>query len=407
MPTHFSPPLFHLDLYVFFPPQHSEFSRWVVGRMLRVAAAPDCDVIHPPVSDVLCSLLHTLRVRAPVLFGRVADELLALCQDLCDVLQDGARWPVTLRRFRVPDDDDLVAAHLAPCPPLVLPSQAALESLVVVAMGVVTDALRGVVSQRALAVAWETACFVLAHGGCGGARLRPVAMVMLQRLVELGGFQERQGHELFGAYLRLLETLFHPDPAGGAEPRCYGGELLGLTRAAFQPVGGSSWRRAPTLEPVHLAQLLDCVCALAVAGLRLGSEVSQSLCVLFSFLLSVAPGYEGAALIRRQRVTDVCGKLVCTVGTESQAEVRSFRLPVCLAVLSLCFHRFGLLSWIPNVPLMLSSSQCAEGFLQIALEAEVAMVTLELDGDGEVAAKRPRLPFKPSASKNTTRSCAT
>ena len=295
--------------------------------MLRVAAAPDCDVIHAAVSDVLCSLLHTLRIRAPVLFGRVADELLGLCQDLCDILQDGARWPATLQRFRVPGA--LVSAHLAPCPPLVLPSQAALESLVAVVMGVMTDALRGVVSQRALAVAWETACFVLAHGGCGGAGLRPIAMAMLQRLVELGGFQERQGHELFAAYLQLLQTHFHPDP-GGAGPRAYGGELLGLTRAVFQPVGGS-WQRAPTLEPVHLAQLLDCVCALAGAGLRLGSEVSQSLCVLFGFLLSVAPGYEGAALIRRQRVTDVCRKLVCTVGTESQAEVRSFP-PACLVV---------------------------------------------------------------------------
>ncbi|XP_030212900.1 serine/threonine-protein kinase ATR [Gadus morhua] len=345
-----------------------EFSRWVVGRMLRVAASPDCDVIHPPVSAVLCSLLHTLRVRAPVLFGRVTDELLGLCQDLCDVLQDGARWPVTLQRFRVPGAPSAaqLAPHLAPCPPLVLPSQAALESLVAVVMGVMTDALRGVVSQRALAVTWETACFVLAHGGCG-PRLRPIAMAMLQRLVELAGVQERQGHELFGAYLQLLETHFHPDP-GAAGPRAYGGELLGLTRAVFQPLGGS-WQRAPTLEPVHLAQLLDCVCALAVAGLRLGSEVSQSLCVIFGFLLSVAPGYEGAALIRRQRVTEVCRRLVCTVGTESQAE-------------------------------------CAEGFLQTALEAEVAMVTRELEGDGEVAVKRPRLPINPSASKSTG-SCAT
>ncbi|KAK0130626.1 Serine/threonine-protein kinase atr [Merluccius polli] len=339
-----------------------EFSRWVVGRLLRVAAAPDCDVVHPPVSAVLCSLLHTLRVRAPVLFSRVADELLGLSQDLCDILHDGARWPATLERFHVPAER--VSAHLARCPPLLLVSPAALESLVAVVMGVLTDALPGVVSRRGTAIAWETACFALARGG---AKLRPIAMAMLRRLVELGEFHERQGHELFGAYLQLLETHFHPDP-GGAGPRAYGGELLSLTRAVFQPCGGS-WQRVPALAPSHLAQLLDCVCALAVAGLRLGSEVSQSLCVLFGFLLSVAPGYEGAALIRRQRLTDVCGKLVCTVGTESQAE-------------------------------------CAEGFLRIALEAEVAMVTRELEGDGEVAAKRPCLPINPSTSKST-RSSAT
>ncbi|KAJ3613478.1 hypothetical protein NHX12_019727 [Muraenolepis orangiensis] len=334
-----------------------EFNRWVVGRLLRVAAAPDCEVIHPPVSAVLRTLLHTLRVRAPVLFGGLADELLDLSRDLCDVLCHGAPWPVTLpERFRVP----------AECPPLLLASPAALDSLAAAAVGVLTDALRGVVSQRATVAAWEVACFLLAHDG--GGKLRPVGMAMLRRLVELGGSHENQGHELFVAYLRLLDTHRQPGPGEG-EPRDYGGELLSLTRAAFPPSGVSSWPRTPALEPVHLAQLLEHVCAVAVAGPGLGSEVSESLCVLFGFLLSVPPGDEGAASVRRRRVTDVCGELVRTVGMERQAE-------------------------------------CAEGFLRVALEAEVAVVTRELEGDGEVAAKRLCLPNSSSAS-TSTRSSAT
>lgn len=289
--------------------------------MLRVAAAPDCDVIHQRVSAVLCSLLHTLRARAPFICSCLTQDLIFLAQDLSNILyahiatlagngHAQSRWPATLECFSI--SPVCASSYLTPSP-LVLSSPAALESLTAVTIGVITDALRGVVSRRDVSVAWETACSFLANGN---TRLRKISMVMLRRLVELGGFPEMQGHEFFTAYLQLMETHSNLD-----EKNPYEGELLNLTRCVFQSSGVSRF------EPIYLSQMFECVCTLGGACVRSGTEVNESLCLLFSFLLSVAVVYESAALLRRQRVTEVCRTLARTVGTENQAEVRvSFKI---------------------------------------------------------------------------------
>uniref|UniRef100_A0A8C4H2C7 Serine/threonine-protein kinase ATR n=1 Tax=Dicentrarchus labrax TaxID=13489 RepID=A0A8C4H2C7_DICLA len=336
----------------------TDFSKWVAVRLLRVAAAPDCDVIHGRVSAVLCSLLHTLRARAPFICSRLTQDLIFLAQDLSCILyahiatlagqghvlgiHTQSRWPLTLECFSI--TPVCAPSYLTPSP-LILSSPAALESLAAVTIGVVTDALRGVVSRHDVSVAWETACSFLANGN---TRLRKISMVMLRRLVELGGFPETQGHEFFTAYLQLLEThsYTHTAITHLNEKHPYEGELLNLTRCVFQSSGVSPSH----FEPIYLSQMFECVCTLGGAGVKLGTEVTESLCLLFSFLLSVAVVYESAALLRRQRVTEICRTLARTVGTENQAE-------------------------------------CAEGFLQAALKAETATV-VQKSGDGETAAKK-------------------
>ncbi|XP_029349910.1 serine/threonine-protein kinase ATR [Echeneis naucrates] len=334
----------------------TDFSKWVTVRLLRVAAAPDCDVIHGRVAAVLCSLLHTLRVRAPCIFCHLTQELISLAQDLSNILYTHVttlagqghaldsqnRWPVTLECFSM--SPGCASSYLTPSP-LLLSSPAALESLIDVTIGVITNALRGVLSHRDLSVAWETACAILANGN---TRLRKIAMVMLRRLVELGGFPQTQGHVFFTAYLQLLETHYYICTRSTCldETQPYEGELLQLTRCVFQSSGACHTR----FEPIYLSQMFECVCTLGGASVKLGTEVTESLCLLFSSLLSVAPVYETAASLRRQRVTEVCRTLARTVGTENQSE-------------------------------------CAEGFLKAALKAETAMVLQEA-GDGQIAAKK-------------------
>ncbi|KAL7381001.1 hypothetical protein ABVT39_026873 [Epinephelus coioides] len=336
----------------------TDFSKWVAVRLLRVAAAPDCDVIHRRVSAVLCSLLQTLRARAPFIFSRLTQELILMAQDLSDILYAHVttlagqghtldvhaqnRWPVTLECFSV--SPVRASSYLTPSP-LVLSSPAALESLTAVTIGVITDSLQGVLSPRDVSMAWETACSFLANGN---TRLRTLSMVMLRQLVELRGFPEMQVHDFFTAYLHVLEThpCSHSANANLDEKHPYKGELLHLTRCVFQSSGVSHSH----FEPIYLSQMFECVCTLGGADVKLGGEVSESLCLLFSFLLSVAIVYEGAATLRRQRVTEVCRTLARTVGTENQAE-------------------------------------CAEGFLRAALKAETAMV-MKKSGDGETAAKK-------------------
>lgn len=296
-------------------------------RFLRVAAAPGCDVIHGRVSAVLCSLLHTLRVRVPFIFTCLTQELIFLFQELSSVLyahictlagqghvldvHTKSQWPVALKCFSLSPVS--ASSYLTPSA-LVLSSPAALESLTAVTIDIITDSLRGVMSCRDLSVVWETACFVLANGN---TRLRKTSMVILRRLVELRGFPEMQGHEFFTAYFQLLETHCYSATANIDEKQTYEGELINLTRCVFQPSHVSHSH----FEPINLSQMFECVCTLAGAGVKLGVEVTECLCLLFSFSLSVAPVYESAALLRRQRVTEVCGTLACTVGTENQAEV--------------------------------------------------------------------------------------
>uniref|UniRef100_A0AAQ5WXF9 Serine/threonine-protein kinase ATR n=1 Tax=Amphiprion ocellaris TaxID=80972 RepID=A0AAQ5WXF9_AMPOC len=329
----------------------TDFSKWVAVRLLRVAAAPGCDIIHGRVSAVLCSLLHTLRVRAPFIFSRLSQELINLSQDLSNILYSHittlagqghalgihtqSRWPVTLECFSF--STTCASSYLTPSP-LVLSSSAALESLTAVTLGIITDALRGVVSCRDLSVAWETACSFLANGN---TRLRKNSMVMLRKLVELRGFPEMQGHEFFTAYFHLLETHSYAATANLNEKGRYEGELLNLTRCVFQSPSVSH----SCFEPIYLSQIFECVCTLGGAAVKLGAEVTESLCLVFSFSLSVAPVYESAAFLRRQRITEVCRTLACTVGTENQAEVRfcSFLYSVCCIFLTpnMCLCAFS------------------------------------------------------------------
>lgn len=322
---------------------HSDFSKWVAVRLLRVAAAPDCDVIHGRVSAVLCSLLHTLRVRVPFIFSHLTQELIFLTRDLSNILythittlaglghtlgiQTQSQWPVTLKGFSI--SPGCASSYLTPSP-LALSSPAALESLTAVAVGVITNALRGVVSRHDLNVAWETACSILANGN---TRLKKISMVMLRQLVELRGFPEMQGHEFFTAYIHLLETHSNTAKTHLDAKQPYEGELLHLTRCVFQSSGASHAH----FQPIHLSQLFECVCTLGGAGVKLGTEVTESLCFLFSFLVSVAPVYKSASLLRRHRVTEVCRMLARTVGTENQAEVLFF-FPLFFTSLSLLLY---------------------------------------------------------------------
>ncbi|XP_049596564.1 serine/threonine-protein kinase ATR [Syngnathus scovelli] len=319
----------------------TDFSKWVLLRLLRVAAAPDCGAIHEHVRAVLCSLLHSLLVRAPFIFARLAHDLVLLLADLGGILRahvtsrSTSLWPADLLSFAATSP----FANLSPSP-LVLASPSALESLAAVTLHIVTEVLRGILSPWDLRMSWEAACSILGHGN---ARLRTIAMVMLRRLVEVGGFPEELGHQFFTAFLHVLKI------AGGE----YEGELLGLTRCVFG-------RGVARLEDMYLTQVFDCVCTHAEAqgsntrtpeaSSPLGTEVTQSLCLALDWALSMAACYENAALLQMRRVVEVCRTLAYTVGTETQAE-------------------------------------CAEGFLKAALKAEMATLVLQTEDEPAPAKK--------------------
>lgn len=313
--------------------------------MLRVAAAPDCDVIHSQVSAVLRSLLHTLRARSPFICCRLTGDLILLAQELSSILHNhiatltgsgsgsgvSSHWPVTLECFCVPAN--CTPSYLTPCQ-LTLSSPAALESLAAVTIGVLGDNLRGVVSGQGVGVAWEMACSFLANGN---VRLRRLSMVVLRHLVELQGFPQRQSHEFFSAYLHLLETT----SKNVSEDDPFQGELLNLTRCLFQSSSSSTATSCTHFEAVYLSRTFECVCTLGRAfHLKLGKELTESLCVLFHYLLSVAVVYESASLLREQRVVEVCKTLASTIGTEHQAQVKLSPSFSNISLIPLCTTSF-------------------------------------------------------------------
>lgn len=332
----------------------TDFSKWIVVRLLRVAASPDCEVIHEKICAVISLLLHTLRVRAPFIYSCLTGELISLLQELKNILYDhiitlagqghtlGARsrcqWPVTLECLSITSVS--ASAYLTPLP-FVLSTPAALESLADVTIIVITDALRGVISPRDLGVAWESACSFLSTGT---VRLRKHAMIMLRQFLEFREFPEMQSHNFFLAFLDLLETHSDLITSDTDLNKPYGGELLNLAHCVFQSLSITNF------VPMYLSQIFECVCTLGATEVKLGTEFRETLCHLFNFLLSVVPVYENASFLRRQRVTEVCRTLAQTVGTSNQAE-------------------------------------CAEGFLKAALKADTAVVMKE-PKDGEPAAKK-------------------
>uniref|UniRef100_A0AAV2JJ36 Serine/threonine-protein kinase ATR n=1 Tax=Knipowitschia caucasica TaxID=637954 RepID=A0AAV2JJ36_KNICA len=106
----------------------TDFSKWVLVRMLRVAASPDCEVIHDRICNVLNLLLHTLRVRAPLIYSRLTKELISLLHHLSNIIHDHlltlagqghilgvnsrCQWPVTLDSLNIPS----AFCYLTPSP---------------------------------------------------------------------------------------------------------------------------------------------------------------------------------------------------------------------------------------------------------------------------------------------------
>ncbi|KAJ8357162.1 hypothetical protein SKAU_G00199560 [Synaphobranchus kaupii] len=298
--------------------EHSctDFSKWMITRLLRIAAAQDCESLHQKIALVICSLLHLFRAKSPVIFGVLSRELIGLSQDLVSIRGRNARggppaWPVTLERFAVMPTG--AAGYLTPSA-LLVTSGVAAETLKATALVVLTDVLRGVFFRREVQVVWEVGCADMARGG---PKVKKAAMALLAHVVELGGFPERQAQAFFTAYLQVLGSLGTVSPA---DLNLYGPELRRLSGQVFVPEQHAHSR----FERVHLNALMETLHGLLAKGLlaELESEEARTtLCQTFRFLLaSVPPGYESATQIRRERVNDICKALVKTIGSQLHME---------------------------------------------------------------------------------------
>ncbi|XP_042558922.1 serine/threonine-protein kinase ATR [Clupea harengus] len=304
-----------------------DFSKWIIGCLLQIIAAPGCQPLHEKINSVICSLLHMLRAKGPVIFGVLATGLIGLFQELSSVSRklatynqvskDSIKWPVVMNHFMVISLP--ASAYLTPTS-LLLSSSAALEVLEVAAMRILTDILQGIYFPKEVGVLWEAACTAF---GCGSPKVKAVALTLLTDVVTLGEFPEGHSQDFFSAFLRVLDGLVAFDQPG---LKLFQKEFERLSQRIFPLERGAHLR----FERVHLNMLMGRLHRLAVSGELehlMAAEVTTVLGHIFNFMLTCVPeGYESAEPIRRERVTGICETLTRTIGTQTQQKI----VEVCL-----------------------------------------------------------------------------
>uniref|UniRef100_A0A671M549 Serine/threonine-protein kinase ATR n=1 Tax=Sinocyclocheilus anshuiensis TaxID=1608454 RepID=A0A671M549_9TELE len=306
----------------------TDFSKWIINRLLRIAACPECEDLHMKISSVICSLLHLLRAKGSVLFGLFSTELISLMQDLVHMnlmVRPSPQWPVVVERFSVRSGDS--AVYLTPTI-LNLSSYASAQALLETSLTVLTDILQGLFFPREVAIIWDCTCLMLSHGS---PKLKAASMVLLTRIVTLGGFPEDHSQPFFSAYLHLLDSL---PTFEESELSVFGKEFQKLSQCVFQPEEGTHCR----FERVHVNMLMERLEKLVVGGaleqLKV-MELKATLCEVFCFVLAFVPlGYECAVQIRKERVAAICKSLIKTIGTQGLQEVKGFYRNIC-ALLSI------------------------------------------------------------------------
>uniref|UniRef100_A0A671M5G3 Serine/threonine-protein kinase ATR n=1 Tax=Sinocyclocheilus anshuiensis TaxID=1608454 RepID=A0A671M5G3_9TELE len=300
-----------------FKNSENNFSKWIINRLLRIAACPECEDLHMKISSVICSLLHLLRAKGSVLFGLFSTELISLMQDLVHMnlmVRPSPQWPVVVERFSVRSGDS--AVYLTPTI-LNLSSYASAQALLETSLTVLTDILQGLFFPREVAIIWDCTCLMLSHGS---PKLKAASMVLLTRIVTLGGFPEDHSQPFFSAYLHLLDSL---PTFEESELSVFGKEFQKLSQCVFQPEEGTHCR----FERVHVNMLMERLEKLVVGGaleqLKV-MELKATLCEVFCFVLAFVPlGYECAVQIRKERVAAICKSLIKTIGTQGLQEVKA------------------------------------------------------------------------------------
>nr|XP_015216835.1 PREDICTED: serine/threonine-protein kinase ATR isoform X1 [Lepisosteus oculatus] len=298
----------------------TDFSKWIITRLLRIAAAPKCETLHQKIASVICSLLQLFKVKCPVIFGMLSKELLALLQDLICLNKRNARstcgrkppmWPFAIERFSVIPEG--CATYLTPTV-FQLSSVISAEMLEGTVLTVLADVLHGFFFRREVSIIWELSCSVMQYGS---PKLKGRAMELISRVVELGGFPEENAHFFFAAFLQVLHSFSTADKSA---LKLFEKQFARLTRLVF--VHEPETHRK--LERVYLNVVLEKLHELVVNGLleRFESEeIQTALLEIFRFVLEfVPPGYESAEQIRKERVHGICKALIEMIGARRHQE---------------------------------------------------------------------------------------
>ncbi|XP_035400386.1 serine/threonine-protein kinase ATR isoform X3 [Cygnus atratus] len=296
-----------------------EFSNWVITRLLRIAATPNCNTLHKNICDVICSLLFLFKMRGCSIFEILTKDLLQLFQDLIFLHERDAQkhlwgdvlvWPVTVKRFSSNTSDSVGYLRLAPLQLMGMPN---VECLEVILLSILTHIVADVFFVRQDTTLWGIGCSLLEYGS---PKVKALSVKFLIKLIHLGGPPEQLASVFFTVFFGILQSA----PEMDTEESEIFGELLLLVRTLL-PFEADSYKN---IEPVYLNMLLEKLCALFEGDVFrcLHSEkLKAAFChILQYFLEFVPPGYESALQVRKAHINTICSIFVNVLGTQEEQE---------------------------------------------------------------------------------------
>ncbi|XP_071608255.1 serine/threonine-protein kinase ATR [Heliangelus exortis] len=297
-----------------------EFSNWIITRLLRIAATPNCNALHKNICDVICSLLFLFKMKSCSIFEVLTKDMLQLFQDLIFLHEKdtqknpwggGLVWPVTVQRFSSSTSDNVGYLRLAPIQLMSMPN---VECLEIILMSVLTDVVADVFFVRQDTILWGIGCSLLEHGS---PKVKALALKFLVKLIHLGGPPEQLASVFFTVFFGILQSALEMDTE---ESELIGEPLLALVRSLL-PFEADSYQN---IEPVYLTMLLEKLCALFEGDLSrcLQSKQLKAICchILQYFLEFVPIGYESALQVRKVHINTVCRIFVDVLGTQEEQE---------------------------------------------------------------------------------------
>ncbi|EMP40340.1 Serine/threonine-protein kinase ATR [Chelonia mydas] len=297
-----------------------EFSNWIITRLLRIAAAPNCHVLHKNICDVICSLLFLFKAKSCTVFEVLTKDLLQLFQDLIFLHERNIQrqlqrnflvWPVVVNRFLSNTNENLGYLSSAT---LQLMGMHDVECLEITLMTVLIDIVSDVFFAREDLILWGIGCSLLEYGR---PKIKALALNLLIKLIQLGGPPEQPAGIFFTVFFGILQSVLQMDVE---KLELFGEPLLRLVRTLF-PFEADSY---VNIEPVYLNMLLEKLRALFEADVlrHLKSEkLKAALCHILQYFLKFVPaGYESALQVRKAHICTICRIFVDVIGSQEEQE---------------------------------------------------------------------------------------
>uniref|UniRef100_A0A8C5RUW7 ATR serine/threonine kinase n=1 Tax=Laticauda laticaudata TaxID=8630 RepID=A0A8C5RUW7_LATLA len=306
-----------------------EFSNWIIARLLRISASPNCHILHENISNVICSLLCLFKVKNCVLFNLVTKELLYLLQDLISIHEKNIErilsWPAIVSRFSCNSTVNL--GNLSSVK-LQLNGMNNVECLEMTSIRILTHIVSYMFFKPQDIILFGIGCSLLDYGS---PKVKNLSMVFLTELVELGGLPEDLANNFFSFLFGILQSIPVMD---STELELYEEPLLILVRTLF-PFQINSHE---TFEPIYLNILLEKLHALFEADvLRFlqSMKIKEVLChVLQYFLMYVPAGYESAVPVRNTYINHICRFFISAIGCQVEQEYLLSPLYVVLKIVA-------------------------------------------------------------------------